>query len=111
MKIYVAGPFTTDSDGNFHSDPKRISENLRAAKEAGLKLAKMGHTPFIPHTHLGSFGEEISYDEIMRINLAFLRWADAILFLGPSKGANIELREAEKLGLKIFTSIEQIDKE
>ena len=109
MKIYIAGPFTTDHNGVFHRDQKKISDNLEKAKEAGIKLAKMGHDPYVPHTHIGVFGENLEYDEIMRIHLTFVRdWADALLFLGPSKGSNIEKKEAEKLGIPVYTSIEDI---
>jgi len=111
MKIYVAGPFTTKEDGKFHNNPKKLAENLRKAREIGIKLVKIGHYPYVPHTHIGACGEDISYDELMAINLTFLRgWADALLFLGPSRGANIELLEAGKMGLTIFTSIDQIPK-
>lgn len=111
MKIYISGPFTSDSDGNFHMDPKIMADNREKAKKIGIRLAKLGHDPYVPHTHIGGWESEIEYDEIMRIHLTFIRsWADALFYLGPSKGADIEKFEAEKLGIQVFTKIEDIPK-
>ena len=40
--------------------------------------------------------------------LVWLAQCEAILYLGPSKGADIELAEAERLGLKIYRSVSEI---
>jgi len=109
MKIYISGPFTTDSNGDFHNDSAKMKHNLELAKKIGVAFARIGHDPYVPHTHIGTCGEELSYDELMRINLSFLKhWADAFFFIGPSKGANIEKKEAEMLGIPIFESIEEV---
>ena len=109
MKIYVSGPFTSDSDGNFHMDPKIMAENKKIAKDIGIKLAKLKHDPYVPHTHIGGWEDQLEYDEIMRIHITFIRsWADALFYFGSSKGADIEKEEAEILGIPVFTKIEDI---
>jgi hypothetical protein len=111
MKIYVSGPFSTDPDGILHNDSQLMEANKRIAKEIGIQLAKMGHEPYVPHTHLGGWENALSYDEIMRTHLTFVRdWADAIFFIGPSKGAIIEKNEAEMLGIPVFRSFEEIQR-
>jgi len=111
MKIYVSGPFSTDPDGIFHKNTELMEENKRIAKEIGILLAKMGHEPYVPHTHIGGWENALSYDEIMRIHLTFVRnWADALFFMGPSKGSIIEKNEAEILGIPVFTSIEELQR-
>ena len=57
MKIYIAGPYTGDT-------PKEIEENVRKAMEAGLKIWKKGHFPYIPHlTHwLDILSKEINIE-------------------------------------------------
>ncbi len=111
MKIYISGPFSTDPDGIFHNDSGIMAENRRIAKEIGILLAKMGHEPYVPHTHLGGWENELSYEEIMRIHLTFIRdWADGLFFIGPSRGAIIEKNEAEMLGLPVFRAIEDLQR-
>jgi hypothetical protein len=110
MKIYVSGPFSSDPDGIFHNDKKIMEMNKSIARKIGIELAKLGHNPYVPHTHIGGWESELSYDEIMRVHLTFVRdWADALFFIGPSKGADIEKAEAEALGIPVFTSLEEVE--
>lgn len=111
MKIYVSGPFSTDPEGIFHNNPELMEENKRLAKSIGILLTKMGHEPYVPHTHIGGWENELSYEEIMRIHLTFIHnWADALFFIGPSKGSIIEKNEAEFLGIPVFRSIEDLQR-
>ncbi len=111
MKIYISGPFTTNPAGEFHENEELMKNNLESARKLGVELAKMGYDPYVPHTHIGPCGEELTYNELMRINLSFLRhWADALFFLGPSRGANIEKEEAEMLGIPVFQSLSELRK-
>ena len=112
MKIYIAGPLTTNPDETFHRDSDIFDKNVRFATAIALKLIKMGHTPYIPHRHIGGLEGDLTYDVIMNIHATFIKhWADALFFIGPSRGSNIELREAEKKGIPVFTSMEQVPKE
>ena len=109
MNIYVSGPMTTDSKGKLHGSAEITLLNVMKAKAIGMKLAKLGYVPYVPHTHIGGWESELNYENIMRIHLTFIRkWADALLFLGPSRGADIEKEEAEKCGIPVFNSIKNL---
>ncbi len=109
MNIYVSGPMTTDKEGKFHGSAEITLLNVMRAKAIGMKLAKIGYVPYVPHTHIGGWESELDYENIMRIHLTFIRkWADALFFVGPSRGADIEKEEAKKCGIPIFTSIKEL---
>lgn len=99
MRIYIAYPYT--------NNPKK---NTKFAEEIGIKLIKMGHTPYIPHKH--TFGwekrKDINYDDFIKFDLAWLEACDAFLFLGKSKGTLIELKYAKKKGITIFRNLREI---
>jgi len=88
--------------------------NMENAVLAGIECIKKGHYPFIPHLSLITHkvakeqGFEIPWSSWMDIDHSFLRTCDAILSLGSSKGADIELSEARDYKLKIFTSVDDI---
>lgn len=107
MKIYVASPYTA-------STPELIRHNVNVAIDAGLKLWKKGHVPFIPHlTHFvderaAISGVPMHYDEYLAWDTEWLEACDAILYLGSSPGADFELENAKRLGLEIFYSVEEV---
>jgi hypothetical protein len=108
LKIYVAGPYSAPSE-------EEREQNTRRAIEAGLALFKLGHTPFIPHLthyvdlHAHRTGVVMSWDDYIRLDLEWLDVCDALLYLGPSKGADIELQYALKTGKRVFQSLSEIE--
>ena len=103
LKVYVAGPYTT-------SDPEKRSENMRKAREIGTKIMQLGHHPYVPHTHTGTWEDsaEIDYEAFMQLHFTILeKWADAFFFIGSSPGADREKAKAEQMGMPVFTTIEQ----
>ncbi len=110
MKIYIAGPYTASTDlGKL--------ENVRKAMDAGLKVFKKGHTPFIPHLmhYVDKYAEvtgvPMEYQDYMNWDNVWLRECDAILVLAESPGVKVELEEANRLRLKVFNSIDEIEVE
>ncbi len=104
LKIYVAGPYTADH-------PREIQKNVDKAIDIGLELIRKGHNPFIPHlTHYIDLRShcDLSWEDYMRLDKAWLESCDAFFFISHSKGASLELEHAKTLGLKIFTSIEDV---
>jgi len=114
MNIYVAGPYTP-KNSDTHAAVKEASTNVDNAIEVFVKLKEKGYTPFVPHlTHYihvnpkaGEYGEWwIEYD------LTFLEeWADGIYLMDgweESKGAKIELKKAQELGLKVFIDLDEM---
>jgi hypothetical protein len=104
----VAGPYSASSE------QERELNTLKAI-EAGLALFKLGHTPFIPHLthyvdlHAHRTGVPMTWQDYMRLDLEWLKVCDALLFLGPSKGADMELQYALKAGIRVFRSLSEIE--
>lgn len=106
LRIYVAGPITSKY-------PEIVKQNIEKAKKIGEELLKMGHLPYVPHTHFADWDLDIhkNYDTLQQHGEEILeKWADALFFIAPSNGANLEKTKAEKLGLPIYTNLEQIGK-
>lgn len=107
MRIYIAGPYSADS-------ANEIQNNVTKAIDAGLKLWKKGHSPYIPHlTHyVDNRAKEtsmsMSWEEYIEWDKTWLSCCDALLFLGTSKGANIELELAKKLDKRIFFNVNSV---
>lgn len=111
LKIYVAAPY---SNGSQELPLEILEENVNKAVEIGLQIWKRGHYPFIPHlTHYvdeyaRTRGIVMDWREYMEWDRPWLEHCDAILYVGPSKGADLELTRARQLGLRVFYKIEEI---
>ena len=73
----------------------------------------MGHIPYIPHLDHYIFLEMEDHEAENRQNnfwykydMAWLDKCDALFYLGKSKGADAELKHAQKAGKLIFHSID-----
>lgn len=107
IKVYIAGPYSSPTRS------ERLANTERAI-EAGYKLMCAGYIAFVPH--LSHFIEEYAlvtgmadnrtYDFWLKQDFAWLRECDALLYLGPSHGANLEKAMAEEMGIQVFTSVE-----
>lgn len=100
LRVYVAGPYT--------ADPEKCTA---AAIAVGNELLDAGHAPFVPH--LAHYWETLHgarhYEDWMRIDLAWLETADAILRLpGESSGADRETARALALGIPVFDSVQAL---
>ena len=101
MKIFVSGPYSAETK-------EERERNALKAVDAGIRLLKRGHTPFVPHlthwmdTRALELGYEFSWQHYMDYDDEWLQECEAILHLGSSKGADIELSRAKELGLRIF---------
>ena len=110
MKIYIAGKYSDKTKW-------RKEKNVKLAYRVAAKILLKGHWPFIPHhTHwfdyfardyLGLHFEKEMYYEW---DNQFLAMCDGFVKISESPGANEEERLAQKLGLTIFNSIEDIPK-
>jgi hypothetical protein len=107
LKIYIAGPYTAATKYN-------IERNVRTAIDVGIALFKKGHFPFIPHlTHYldrraEATNNHLTWEEYMMRDLAWLEVADALFFMGESKGAIIELEAARFYGLDIYYTLSEV---
>jgi hypothetical protein len=107
MKIYVAGPYTG-------STFEAIEENVRKAMEAGLRIWKKGHFPYIPHlTHWPDILARdleiaMNWEDYMNWHAPWVDHCDALFLLAESKGALLELNRATEEGKTIFYTLDEI---
>lgn len=107
LRIYIAGPYTS-LDENGHE------LNTHRAIDAGISVFQKGHYPYIPHlTHYVDIrakaaGIELSWADYIKWDLPWLDMCDALLYLGKSKGADLELERAKEQGKRIYFSVAEI---
>ena len=107
MRIYVAGPYTG-------STREAVEANVNRAIDAGIEIFRRGHQPYVPHLtdlvdrRARETGKEMSWSDFMAWDSPWLERCDALLHLAESRGANLELEEARRLGKTIFLSLEEI---
>jgi hypothetical protein len=106
-KIYVAGPYSSP-------DAATRRANVDRAVEVSIQLLLRGHYPFVPHlTHFVDewaqlSGIELTWEDYIAWDVVWLRECDALFYLGRSKGADLERRIAEHLGIPVFYAIEDV---
>lgn len=107
LKIYIAGPYTGENEAE-------VEWNVRKATETGVILFLKGHFPFVPHlTHYIAKAAEgrhppLTWDDYMARDLAWLKEADALFLIAHSPGADLELEEAKRMGLRIFYNFDKV---
>ena len=107
MRIYVAGPYTAPTQ-------KGLEANATRAIDAGIALFRKGHYPYVPHlTHFvdlraKQLGIKLGWADYIAWDVPWLKLCDALLYLGKSKGADLELDEARKLKKRIFFSVSEV---
>ncbi len=107
LNIYVAGPVTSH-------DKDIVKKNVEVAKKIGEEILKLGHLPYVPHSHFSEWDIDIhEYYDLFQLhgNEILEKWADALFFIAESKGANAEKAKAKKLGLPIFTCLDELPKQ
>lgn len=107
LRVYVAGPLTSPTQ-------EGEEQNAQRAMEAGAQLLLAGLCPFIPHLTLW-FDRYVKTQGVQLGHLDYLTWdfgwidiCDALLYLGPSPGADEERSRAEDLGIPVFTTAEEV---
>lgn len=99
IRVYIASPYRGDQ-----------AANVRKQIEEGHWLFKIGFYPYIPElNHFVTMICPMTSDEIMELDLSWLEVCDVLLRLpGESKGADIEVEYALKLGKKVFYSWQEL---
>jgi len=101
-RIYVAGPYTGGD----------VAVNVRNAYEAADRLADLGFAPFVPHaTHFWHMLFPRPYEFWLDLDNQFLPCCGAVLRLpGASTGADKEVQLAQRLGIPVFTEVDDLAK-
>jgi len=101
LRVYIAGPLSGSGD--------RL-ENVKRAVDVGKTLIKQGFAPLIPHlTHYVDPDDALTHAVWLDVDLPWVEVADALLRLpGESKGADMEVREALRVGVPVFESVHDL---
>ncbi|WP_447439539.1 NUDIX hydrolase [Enterobacter cloacae] len=112
--ILIAGPWRSGTDG----DQAKMDENLARLENAALAVYQRGHVPVIGEwlalplakaAGSTSIGDEISEAMLYPVAHRLIGKCDAIYrSAGASKGADMDIEVARKLGLNVYTSLESI---
>lgn len=107
--ILIAGPWRSGTDG----DQAKMDENLARLENAALAVYQRGHVPVIGEwleaAGSTSIGDEISEAMLYPVAHRLIGKCDAIYRIaGASKGADMDIEVARKLGLNVYTSLESI---
>jgi hypothetical protein len=114
MVILIAGPYMSGTDG----DPSKIAANQARLESFALPLFERGHLPIVSEWMtlpiVKSAGSQHHGDDIFNayqypVAQRLLRRCDAVLRIsGASKGADLDVETAKKLGLTVFDAIESV---
>lgn len=113
MLILIAGPYRSGTGG----DPEAMATNLERLETAAWPVFAAGHIPMIGEwvalpvlKAAGSTVHEPLADEVLYPTAQrLLQHCDAVLRLpGDSTGADEDVRTAERLGLPVYYSAEEI---
>ena len=116
LMIIIAGPYRSGTG----DDPVKLAANVHFMESFALPIFRLGHIPVLGEWYAlpllqlaGSkrIGDE-AYEEIFHpIAERLLEKCDAVLRVGgASQGANLMVSVAQKLGLRVFYSLEAIPK-
>lgn len=99
-RIYIASPYTIGS----------MAMNVERHMRAAAQLMEIGFAPFAPLlSHFQDIYHPMPYETWMEVDLIWLAQCDAVLRLpGESKGADLEVAEAKRLGIPVFYQLTQI---
>lgn len=114
LMILVAGPYRSGTG----DDPEKMAANVRAMEAYALPLFRAGHIPVVgewfalPLVALAGSKRvgDAAFEEIFHpIAERLLARCDAVLRVGgPSQGADLMVRVAAGLGLRVFRGLGEV---
>ncbi len=98
--VFISGPCTRGD----------TAVNIRLAVDVADELLWKGFFPFVPHlSHFWHLIYPHGYETWMALCLAWVAKSDAVLRLpGVSPGADREVAEATRLGIPVFTTVDEL---
>ena len=105
--VYISSPFSAKTNWE-------VQDNVNNAMRVALALMEFGFVPLYTHGNYyldliaKSEGIEIPYDKWIDNCIELLSRCDAMLYLGYSKGCNIELDYAIKNNIPVYVSIDDL---
>lgn len=100
ITVYISSPYTLGD----------VAQNVRRQFEISEQLVELGFLPFAPlYTHFWHMIYPHEYEYWMRLDLEWVKQCDCVLRLpGESAGADREVAYAEKVGIPVVYSIEEL---
>lgn len=101
--IYVSGPLRAPTlEGRL--------ANVQRAIDTGTALAQRGWFPFIPHlSHYWDPDDTLfGWEWWLRLDHHWVSACDALFYIAPSQGADLELGWARDEGKAIYTRVEDV---
>ena len=112
--ILIAGPYMTGTNG----DSQKIADNQARLESYALPLFERGHLPVVSEWMtlpiVKSAGSDMHGDAVFNVYQypvaqRLLTRCDAVLRItGESKGADLDVATARKLGMTVYESVESI---
>ncbi|GLU44736.1 DUF4406 domain-containing protein [Allomuricauda sp. NBRC 101325] len=99
-KVFIAGPYTKGD----------VAINVKKAMDIADEIIDLGHAPFCPHlTHFLHMNKAQPYEKWLAIDAEFLKCCDiAIRINGDSNGADKEIELANKIGIPVCYSLNEL---
>jgi hypothetical protein len=114
MLIMICGPYTSGTAG----DPEKIAANRERLESFALPIYEKGHPPLIGEwlalPIIRAAGGRAPADDVFRkyqypVAHRLLARCDAVLRIpGESRGADLDVQCARRLGLRIFADVADI---
>ena len=114
MMILIAGPYRSGTN----DDPQLIQRNVEEMESYAMPIFRAGHIPILgewlalPLVRLAGsekIGDEAFNEVFHPVAIRLLEKCDAVLRVGgPSQGADEMVRVGKRLGLKIYSKMEEI---
>ena len=100
IKVYIASPYTIGD----------VAVNVKRQLDCADELMNLGFAPFAPlYSHFQHMAHPRPYTDWIKVDLEWVASCHCLLRLeGESTGADGEVAHAEKLGIPVFYSIEEI---
>jgi len=100
MRVFISGPYTLGD----------VAINVSKAMNIANDLINLGYAPFCPHlTHFLHINKPQKYEKWLELDIKFLEVCDVVLRIpGKSNGADLEVEYANKIGLPVFYSIDEL---
>jgi hypothetical protein len=114
MKVYIAGALSSKEKVD-RTPSKVITDyisNVSDMCKAASKVRRLGHYPYVPGLDfvIGMVIGDWQEEEYRGMGMEFLKVCDCVLVISDSWGVQQEVKEAEKLGIPIYYSINFIPK-
>ena len=110
MFIYVSGPYSAPASLDPEGRQAKVASNVEIANSLGLKLAEMGHIPFVPHTMMSGWEDAggLGRERAMNVCHRWVDQCDALFYIASSSGADSERERAVALGIPVYRELKDI---